>query len=134
MVKNKSDNFFILCHCLLTAFFLGVVFSATLYGQNATESAYDLGTLSFPKTQSPLDHYVYDTEKEVYIYVQTDGNYPLNTPLVLTPKEYQRLLLKEQMNTYFKDKVSTISQKKGTNQEAAQRDLLPELYVNSKFF
>ena len=134
MVKNKSDNFFILCRCLLAAFLVGVVFSTNLYGQNATESAYDLGTLSFPKTQSPLDHYVYDTEKEVYVYVQTDGNYPLNTPLVLTPKEYQRLLLKEQMNTYFKDKVSTISQKKGSNQEAAQRDLLPELYVNSKFF
>ena len=99
-----------------------------------TESAYDLGVLSFPKSQGPLDQYVYDTEKEVYIYVQTDGNYPLNTPLVLTPKEYQRLILKEQMNTYFKDKVSAISQKKGSNQEAAQRDLLPELYVNSKFF
>ena len=38
------------------------------------------------------------------------------------------------MNTYFKEKVSAISQKKGSNQEAAQRDLLPELYVNSKFF
>ena len=54
--------------------------------------------------------------------------------MVLSPKEYERLVLKEQMNAYFKDKVSTISQKRGSIQDSAQRDLLPELYVNSKFF
>ena len=73
MVKNKSDDFFIHGHFLLTAFFIGLVFGATLYGQDLTESAYDLGALSFPKSQSPLDQYVYDTEKGfIYMFKSTE--------------------------------------------------------------
>ena len=134
MVRTKSAFFYILRLCILVTFLLGFTTVATLYGQDSTGSSFELGAIAFPQNDSPLDNYIYDTEREVYVYVQSDGNYPLNTPLVLSPKEYERLVLKEQMNAYFKDKVSTISQKRGSIQDSAQRDLLPELYVNSKFF
>ena len=134
MVRTKSTFFNTLSHSLIVILFIGFTFNASLYGQDNTDSSYELGTISFPKKDSPLDHYVYDTALDLYVYVQSGGNYPLNTPLVLSPEEYQRLFLKEQMNSYFKDKVTAISQKKGSIQDAAQKDLLPELYVNSKFF
>lgn len=134
MVRTKSTYFNTLSHSLIVILFIGLTFNASLYGQDNTDSSYELGTISFPKKNTPLDHYVYDTVLDLYVYVQSGGNYPLNTPLVLSPEEYQRLFLKEQMNSYFKDKVTAISQKKGSIQDAAQKDLLPELYVNSKFF
>ena len=134
MVRTKSAFFYILRLSILVVLLLGSTTVATLYGQDTTDSSSELGNIAFPQNDSPLDNYIYDTEREVYVYVQSDGNYPLNIPLVLSPKEYERLVLKEQMNAYFKDKVSTISQKKGSIQDSAQRDLLPELYVNSKFF
>ena len=134
MVRTKSTFFNTLSLSYIVILHVGLTYNATLYGQDKTDSTYELGSISFPNKDSPLDHYIYDTDLDLYVYVQSDGNYPLNTPLVLSPKEYQRLFLKEQMNTYFKDKVTTISQRKGSVQDAAQKDLLPELYVNSKFF
>ena len=134
MVKVKNNFFNAFRPSIFLFLLLGSSAITELYGQDTVESSSELGAIAFPKNDTPSDHYVYDPELEVYVYVQSDGNYPLNIPLVLSPKEYERLVLKDQMNSYFKDKVSALSQKKGSIQQAAQKDLLPELYVNSKFF
>ncbi len=133
MIKVQRDYFYTVRHSIMLILFLGLAYSNNLYGQKKNNSNNELGRISFPEKENPLDNYIYDADKDVYVYQQTEGDYPLSTPLVLTPKEYQRLQLKHEMNTYFKNKVSVISQKKGGQQEA-QKDLLPELYVNSKFF
>ena len=132
MVITKSTLFQTLRMSIFLCLLLGS--TSLLHGQDKNDSSSELGVIAFPKKVNPIDQYVYDTELEMYVYVQSDGIYPLNIPLVLSPKEYERLVLKDQMNVYFKEKVGVISQKKGSIQQAAQKDLLPELYLNSKFF
>ena len=103
------------------------------YGQDPSEATYDLGKISLPTTEDITSLYTYDPEQDRYIFSATIADYPIGTPLVLTPKEYERRVLKAQMKTYFKEKVTLIGENKGED-NAAQKDLLPELYVNSKFF
>ncbi|MFK8059082.1 MAG: cell surface protein SprA [Polaribacter sp.] len=76
---------------------------------------------------------VFDKALNKYVIVEKIGGYNTRTPIYLTRKEYQQYVLKRDMLQYFKDKVSaTNSKKKGA--KAAQKDLLPTMYVNSDFF
>ncbi|MFT5256688.1 MAG: cell surface protein SprA [Arenicella sp.] len=76
---------------------------------------------------------IFDKLLNTYVIVEKIGNYATRTPIYLSPKEYQKYRLKRDMLQYFKTKVSaTNSKKKGA--EEAQKDLLPNYYVNNKFF
>ena len=76
---------------------------------------------------------IFDKDLNRYVIVEKIGDYYTKTPIFLTQKEYQQYRLKRDMLNYFKEKVSaTNSKKKGA--AAAQKDLLPTYYVNSKFF
>ena len=58
----------------------------------AQQSA-DLGTISPPKVNSIESLYVFDPVTELYIFSENIDGYPINTPLVLTVKEYEALVL-----------------------------------------
>ena len=103
------------------------------YGQDPSEATYDLGRISLPSTQDITSMYTYDPEQDRYIFNASIGEYPMGTPLVLTPKEFEERVLKAQMKAYFQKKVTLIG-RKAEEDNSAQKDLLPELYVNSKFF
>ena len=76
---------------------------------------------------------IFDKDINRYVILEKIGDYYTKTPIFLTQKEYQQYRLKRDMLQYFKEKVSaTNSKKKGS--AAAQKDLLPTYYVNSKFF
>lgn len=76
---------------------------------------------------------IFDKGLNKYVIVEKIGDYYTKTPIFLTPKEYEQYRLKRDMLQYFKDKVgATNSKKKGSLE--AQKDLLPDYYVNSKFF
>ena len=76
---------------------------------------------------------IFDKELNRYVIIEKIGKYYTKTPIFLTQREYQQYRLKRDMLDYFKTKVSaTNSKKKGA--AAAQKDLLPTYYVNSKFF
>jgi cell surface protein SprA len=76
---------------------------------------------------------IFDKELNRYVIIEKIGKYYTKTPIFLTQREYQQYRLKRDMLDYFKAKVSaTNSKKKGA--AAAQKDLLPTYYVNSKFF
>ena len=98
----------------------------------AQQSA-DLGTISPPKVNSIESLYVFDPVTELYIFSENIDGYPINTPLVLTVNEYEALVLKNQMQDYFLDKVQALSSYSSDFDEA-QKNLLPEVYVNNKFF
>ena len=102
-------------------------------GSVFSQEAAELGTLSPPASNSIERLYTYDSETDRYILTEEIGGYPISTPLVLTVKEYEALVLKEQMQGYFQEKVQALSGY-GANLEDAQKNLLPELYVNNKFF
>jgi protein involved in gliding motility SprA len=64
-----------------------------------------MGRLDLPNPQSIQDLYTYDPITDRYIYTQTLGSFNISYPIILTPAEYQELIMKEQMKAYFKEKL-----------------------------
>jgi cell surface protein SprA len=76
---------------------------------------------------------IFDKDLNRYVIIEKIGDYSTRTPIYLTPREYSQYRLKRDMSQYFKDKVSATNSKK-EGSKAAQKNLLPTYYVNSKFF
>jgi cell surface protein SprA len=96
-------------------------------------TGYATGRLEIKNPNSIINAYKYDPVTNRYIYSSTFEGFNINYPLILTPKEYQELVLRESMREYFKKKSDAIDGKK-EGSEAAKKDLLPRYYVNSGFF
>ena len=76
---------------------------------------------------------IFDKVLNKYVIVEKIGDYATRTPIYLTSEQYGKYRLKRDMLLYFKEKVSATSGKK-KGAVAAQKNLLPTYYVNSKFF
>ena len=102
----------------------------TAVAQDTTQPQTPLFIL-FPDPPSVKEVYEYDPEKNLYIKKRkVEDKYDMGFPLVLTPKQYYDRLVREQINKNFKETNDAIS---GKNKEK-QKDLLPQFYVNNKFF
>ena len=77
--------------------------------------------------------YRYDPLTDQYIFIKSIADYPITTPLVLTPEEFEARVLQEELKSYFKQKTVALAGK-AENLETPQKNLLPELYVNKQFF
>lgn len=84
------------------------------------------------QVQSIKDIYEYDPQSNLYIKKQKLGDYDISYPRVLTPAQYFELLQREEIQKNFKAVNDAISGKSGAKEK--QKDLLPQFYVNSKFF
>ncbi len=114
--------------------FLFLLFISTLNVAKAQdETSYDLSKIKITSSSSIISKYTYDPETEMYIFSQTIEDYPINAPLVLTPKEFQAMVLSQQMKGYFQEKIAALAGN-SANLSESQKNLLPEVYVNSKFF
>ena len=67
----------------------------------------------------------------IYIYTASVDGFNINYPLILTPEEYEKLVLKETMRKYFQDKQNAVDGKRAGSEEA-RKNLLPRFYVNNK--
>jgi len=101
--------------------------------QDTTQTGYSMGTISLPPPSGIISKYEYDPILDRYFYSERVGKMDLSLPLILTPEEYEALVLQEDKQNYFQLKSDAISgRKEGT--EDIQRDLLPGFYVNNSFF
>jgi cell surface protein SprA len=96
-----------------------------------TVKGYSTGKVEIANPQSIIEAYTYDPVTNRYIYTNTFDGFNINYPIILTPQEYEQLVLKENMREYFQQKSNAIDGK-GTAEQ--QKDLLPRYYVNSSFF
>ena len=101
--------------------------------QDTTATGYVLGDISLPDPDSIVSKYEYDPILNRYFYKENLGEINLGLPLVLTPQEFEELVLQEEMRNYFKLKNDALSGRKEGSEEI-QKDLLPDFYVNSNFF
>ena len=101
--------------------------------QDSTKTGYSLGQISLPNPKSIIDDYTYDPVTNKYIYTASIDGFNINYPLILTPEEYEKLVLKETMRKYFQDKQNAVDGKRAGSEEA-RKNLLPRFYVNNKFF
>lgn len=119
------------------SFLLLLVFSVDSVAQetpqDTTATGYVLGDISLPDPDSIIAKYEYDPILNRYFYKENLGEINLGLPLVLTPQEFEELVLQQEMRNYFKLKNDALSGRKEGSEEI-QKDLLPDFYVNSNFF
>ena len=101
--------------------------------QDTIKTGFSTGKLELKNPSSVLSAYSYDPVTDRYIYTNSVDGFNINYPIILTPKEYDQLVIRESMRDYYKKKADAIEGKK-EGSEAAKKDLLPRYYVNSSFF
>ena len=101
--------------------------------QDTVKSGVSLGTIKLKNPASVISKYTYDPVTDRYFYTEKIGDFDTAYPLILTPKAFKEMMLREQMKNYFKEKESAISGKTEEGKED-QKNLLPNFYVNSDFF
>ena len=101
--------------------------------RDSTSTTFSFGSLYTPDPASIISKYTYDPLTNRYFYTSTIGDFNINYPVILTPKEFQELVLQDSLKQYYKDKVDALDGKKEGSEEA-KKNLIPDLYVNSKFF
>jgi len=92
---------------------------------------YNTGSIKIDNPKSVVEAYTYDPATDRYILTKTFEGFNINYPIILTPKEYEQLVLRESMNDYFKKKSKAVD---GKGTEEDKKNLLPRYYVNSGFF
>ena len=101
--------------------------------QDSTKTTFALGKLNMPNPNSIVSKYTYDPILDRYIYTEKIGDFNINYPLILTPAEFQKLVLQEKLKDYYKRMADAAAgQKEGAEED--QKNLLPEFYVNSGLF
>ncbi|MDO5104255.1 cell surface protein SprA [Capnocytophaga sp.] len=110
-----------------------------LFGQESPKDSItvknNIPKIGLKKPESIVYKYTYNPQLNKYVYTQKLGEYDLSTPMFLSVKEYEDLVLRERMRAYYKEKWDAVDESKsGENKKNVQRDLLPDLYVNSDFF
>jgi len=103
------------------------------FSQDSTATGSSMGRLDLPNPTSIQDSYTYDPITDRYIFTKVLGNFDITYPVILTPEEYQDLILKEQMKEYFQGKIDAADGRK-EGAEEQQKNLLPTFYVNSGLF
>ena len=118
---------------LVLAFGVFFQFSFGQEKENDTVKGFSKGKIKINNPKSILESYSYDPKTDRYIYTKSFDGFNINYPIILTPKEYQKLALRESMRQYFKEKSDAIDGKKEGSEEK-KKNLLPRYYVNSSFF
>ncbi|GGE24293.1 T9SS outer membrane translocon Sov/SprA [Psychroflexus planctonicus] len=98
--------------------------------QDSIQEGYTFGKVKIKDPESIQNLYTYDPIIDRYIFSQKIGDVNISYPMVLTPEEYQDLVLREQMKEYFKQKSDAA--KDPENEES--KNLIPAFYVNNSFF
>lgn len=96
-----------------------------------TIKGYNTGKVEIPNPKSIVEAYTYDPVTNRYIYTNKFDGFNITYPIILTPEQYQELVLRESMRSYFQEKSNAID---GKGTEEQQKNLLPRYYVNSSFF
>ena len=69
-----------------------------------TVKGYNQASMQLDNPPSIIEAYTYDPVTNRYIYTNKVDEFNINYPIILTPKEYDELVLRESMRKYFKKK------------------------------
>ena len=130
---NGVANSFKISLWLISLFFSVTLQAQEEEDQDSIPKGYSSGKIELNTPPSILDAYTYDAVLDRYVYTSTIGGFNVNYPVIMTPDEYEELVLRESMRAYFKQKSDAIEGKKDGS-DANKKDLLPRYYVNSSFF
>lgn len=112
---------------------LFIACSSSALAQDSTKTGYTNRPIELPTPTSIEEMYTYDPITDRYIYSQKLGKSSITYPIVLTPEEYEKMLLEQDMQAYFKKKIDAADGRK-SDAEDDRRNLLPTYYVKSELF
>ncbi|MHA3789061.1 T9SS outer membrane translocon Sov/SprA [Flavobacterium hauense] len=119
----------------LVFLFFGVALQAQVTEEEEetrdTIKGYNTGKVEIPNPTSIVEAYTYDPVTNKYIFTKKFDGFNITYPIILTPEQYQELVLRESMREYFQEKSNAMD---GKGTEEQQKNLLPRYYVNSSFF
>ncbi|MEC3905805.1 cell surface protein SprA [Tamlana sp. 2201CG12-4] len=101
--------------------------------QDSVKTGFSLGKLNLPNPNSIESKYTYDPITDRYIYTEKIDGFNINYPVILSPEEYYALVAKENLRSYYKEKIDAYDGKKAGSEEE-RKNLLPEFYVKSGLF
>jgi len=112
-----------------------IIFLSTPSGfsQNQISEDFSTTSLELENPTSIEENYTYDPISDRYFFNQSVGDFNINYPVILSPKEYEELILNENLKNYYKDKIKA-AEGRLDGSEDLQKNLIPEIYVNSKLF
>jgi len=102
---------------LFLVFFL-LICTSVLFAQqlpkvrDSTSTTFSFGTLDMPNPTSIINKYTYDSITNRYFYTSMVGDFNIKYPVILTPKEFQELVLRESLKEYYKEKIDALDGKK----------------------
>lgn len=112
---------------------LALAYGSIAFAQDSTKTGYTQRPLELPLPPSIEEMYTYDPITDRYIYSQTIGESSIAYPIVLTPEEYEKMLLQQDIQAYFKQKIDAADGRKSDSQDD-RHNLLPTYYVKSELF
>ena len=82
---------------ILMFFAFGISHAQEVTGvdRDSTSTTFSFGNLTLPNPNSIVSKYTYDSLTDRYIYNEIVGNFNINYPVILTPAEYQKLILNQ---------------------------------------
>ena len=107
-----DDYGFLFC-VVIISFFSDI----QIYAQNLGSGASDYSFVN-PDKQKLSEIYIYNPIKNIFILDLKKQPIRLDLPLVLSPKEYSQLVLRQEIGSYFKNKVRAI----GSNKKELEED------------
>lgn len=123
-----------ICHLVLILFSTCLAHAQVIpAAQDTIKKGFSIGKINIKNPKSILSGYTYDPVTDRYVYTNTVDGFTIDYPIILTPKEYENLILKESMRNYFRKKADAVDGKK-EGAEEAKKDLLPRYYVKSGLF
>ena len=105
----------------------------SLYSQDQINEDFSTTNIELDNPSSIVENYIYDPVSDRYFFNQSVGNFNINYPVILSPEEYEELILNENLKKYYKDKINA-AEGRLDGSEDLQKNLIPEIYVNSKLF
>jgi len=94
--------------------------------QSETTVKNGIGRIGLQQPKSIVQQYTYNPALDRYVYTQKLGKYALATPMFLTVKEYEDLVMRERMSAYYRNKLDVLgdTQSDTTQKKKAQQLLI----------
>ena len=88
MIALKKNSF-LKRFCFI---FLLLIGGITIAFAQEKESGYEFGKIGLSKSISISSKYTFDPVSGMYMFSETIDGYPINAPMVMTPKEFEALV------------------------------------------
>jgi len=69
----------------------------SLYSQDQINEDFSTTNIELDNPSSIVENYIYDPVSDRYFFNQSVGNFNINYPIILSPKEYEELVLNENL-------------------------------------